>query len=367
MSISVNNKAEAKIRQLCSLGLKSNEVMPKLLKLIHQCIPAYANAYCWVDKSGNLFDLYDERLISHRLLPTYLEDYPVELERQVFDGWASTFHHRNTVDMDRLWKVDRKEFKRHSFYNDLFRHIGYHHGLHRPIRKNGKYHGYFQLHRSSSDGPFSNADCLALDRIARHVEYSISVPSSEPCSGFRVTSGIGLVIVELSGEILHFSGLAERLLLLAGCGKAECRARCHNFSSCSSSPLVKLIIERLLGMATGKDVEQPSFNVVNKWGTFRLIGYFMKPVEEGPSAPLAIIEIQHLEPSMLALLEKLEDQKLTDRQKDVSLLIGKGQSYQEIADTLGIAVSTVISHKKDVFRKLEIRHRHELVEQVLYQ
>ena len=52
---------------------------------------------------------------------------------------------------------------------------------------------------------------------------------------------------------------------------------------------------------------------------------------------------------------------LSDREKQVLRLIGEGQTTQEIADTLGIAPSTVQTHRAHIMEKLNLRRRSELM------
>ena len=50
---------------------------------------------------------------------------------------------------------------------------------------------------------------------------------------------------------------------------------------------------------------------------------------------------------------------LTKREQDVLALLNKGHSNQEIASALFISTSTVKSHMRSIFRKLEVRNRNE--------
>ncbi|HBZ34773.1 MAG TPA: DNA-binding response regulator [Bacteroidales bacterium] len=50
-----------------------------------------------------------------------------------------------------------------------------------------------------------------------------------------------------------------------------------------------------------------------------------------------------------------ENYELTDREKDVLILVAKGFMSKEIADKLNISVHTVISHRKNITRKTGIK------------
>jgi DNA-binding NarL/FixJ family response regulator len=62
-------------------------------------------------------------------------------------------------------------------------------------------------------------------------------------------------------------------------------------------------------------------------------------------------------------MPEVEDpyERLTDREHQVIKLIAEGQSHKEIASTLGISAKTVIAHQTNIFEKLDIHSRTDLV------
>ena len=58
---------------------------------------------------------------------------------------------------------------------------------------------------------------------------------------------------------------------------------------------------------------------------------------------------------------------LSDREREVLGLVVKGLTYQEIAEVLGIAATTVTTHVRRIYRKLEVRSRGEAVYEALSQ
>jgi DNA-binding NarL/FixJ family response regulator len=55
---------------------------------------------------------------------------------------------------------------------------------------------------------------------------------------------------------------------------------------------------------------------------------------------------------------------LSDREEQVALLIGDGESSKEISETLCISVKTVSKHRGNIFRKLDIKNTAQLVRYV---
>ncbi len=56
---------------------------------------------------------------------------------------------------------------------------------------------------------------------------------------------------------------------------------------------------------------------------------------------------------------------LTDREREVLTLIVKGFTYAEAAELVGVAESTVTSHIRNIYRKLEVHSRGEAVYEAL--
>ncbi len=62
----------------------------------------------------------------------------------------------------------------------------------------------------------------------------------------------------------------------------------------------------------------------------------------------------------------LHESHLTDREKEILLLLIKGLSYKEIASSIFISVETLNSHIKNIYRKLNVHSRSELASRFGY-
>lgn len=58
---------------------------------------------------------------------------------------------------------------------------------------------------------------------------------------------------------------------------------------------------------------------------------------------------------------KMLEKRLTAREKDIMVLIGAAKTDQEIADELYISKKTVVSHRRNLLRKLNAKNKLELV------
>jgi regulator of cell morphogenesis and NO signaling len=64
--------------------------------------------------------------------------------------------------------------------------------------------------------------------------------------------------------------------------------------------------------------------------------------------------LSHATPEEVQVPKQEEVEALSDRERDVLVEIVKGLSNKEIADSLCISVHTVITHRKNITRKLNI-------------
>ena len=362
----MNTHIGADILRLCSLGLDSHSLVAKFLDSLHGYIPSYANLYFWADADGDVDDIYDERPLDSELISLCYDEAFIRKQREVFDGWPGTFRHQSTVSMDRLWRVNRKTFIAHEFYNELYRKLDCHHGLHRAIRVDGENHGALQLHRSLKDVKFSGRDIQRLDRVAKHLEYGIKISANG--SGYEPSkkpSNTEFITASTSGSIMHYTAGAQRLYMLIHHGNKLADVGGVSFSQVT--PMFGMLIKRLLNLSKGLNTEPPLLTYANKWGKFRITAYFMEPVASSQINSYINFQLDHYKPSKVLLLESVESQKLTARQKDVCLNIGLNMQYWEIAEKLGIAKSTVVTHKKEIFDRLGIKSRNQLLNRLLYQ
>lgn len=354
----------AKLRSLTTMELDQRVLIPKFLELLHGQIASYTNLYNWFDEKRNAIDGYAENPDSLKALPLYIGKYHNSLEKEVWRG-ADTLDCAKTIKVEQGWIVDRREFMKHGFYNEILRPGKFNHGIQRRICVNRRVHGVINMHRTVREPEFSSEEMLRLDQCVKHLEYALSIPIERPSnSNSTLLANTALVMVDLTGKVLEYSANAEQLLMLSQQDDLSLTDRIATFSSLTS--ICKLLLARLIDLSEGKRNHLPWIESYNAWGHFRISAYFMKSAYSTSVDPHVAIRIEHLLPSQLLLLENIDRHKLTQRQQDVCIQIGMNKSYDEIALNLGVAVSTVVSHKKEIFKRLNIRQRAELIDALLY-
>lgn len=77
----------------------------------------------------------------------------------------------------------------------------------------------------------------------------------------------------------------------------------------------------------------------------------------GPALVDTLVAIAESNGDGAPIVVKTHDQALTERERDILILIGEGRSNDEIAEALAMSVNTVKASTRSVYRKLGVRNR----------
>jgi DNA-binding CsgD family transcriptional regulator len=69
------------------------------------------------------------------------------------------------------------------------------------------------------------------------------------------------------------------------------------------------------------------------------------------------VRIQRQEPMILRFVRSMARLPLSPQQREIALLLARGASNQDIADSLGVSGNTVAYHIKQLFQKLDVHDR----------
>ncbi len=87
--------------------------------------------------------------------------------------------------------------------------------------------------------------------------------------------------------------------------------------------------------------------------------------DTGPSAARFIgISINRREPLRLKLLRRINELPLSNRESQLCLGLAAGRSRATIADEMGVNEHTVITHCRNLYAKLDVHTRAELIEKL---
>ena len=358
--------AEARIKQLCCLGLGGEATMPAVLTELHALIPSYANCFSWSDAQGRMSKSFVENVDEFLpVMPLYYELLHNRRDEEVIVSFGEGMRGRKTVlTFDEALKVDRRTYYRHDYYNLVCRAINFHTSINAVARERGVAIGGLALHRAKCDPEFKAEDKVLLARLMPFVTHALAgAPASEVP---LVDSGHeGFIIADPKGKIRHLSAEARRLLILATRPTIVAGIRSADLEL--PAPVVELC-RRLAAVFNGRDTASapPVCHLRNCLGGFTFRTYWLN--EEGlretapECAPLVGIHIRHQEPQTLRIVRRLGAMPgLSQRQMQICLLLATGTSNVMIASQMNMSPHTVVTHTRRLYEKLDVHNRSELV------
>ena len=349
--------ALAHIRQICCLGLGGEAIMPTLLRELHDLVPCDSGGFFWVDESGEMTNLYAERLLPCEAMAIYFtrfydggtQPFRMEFTRRVKGGAplaASSF---------------ADEFYRSDYYNLIWRHFDAHHALYAIISEHGRPLGQLSLYRARKDPPFNAADQEQLGSVVRYIAHGLTT-ADQLGNGFDEgpDGQSGLLIFDGEGQLIHASPQGRRLLFLATYARIA-RDTLGNGRDGIPPALVNLC-HSLDRVFQDGDAPPPVLKVQNSWGSFVFRAYWMEPGAEGGRIG---VTVQHRELLPVALVAGMKPLPLSPKQREVALLLALGKTHQNIAQRLNVSLNTANYHVKQVYDKLDAHDRQDVLKTLL--
>jgi DNA-binding CsgD family transcriptional regulator len=170
------------------------------------------------------------------------------------------------------------------------------------------------------------------------------------------------MIINTRGDVLHASDTALSLLRQA----ANLRLTDARFSQGSYSNISLLLNafgKEFMSVMRRQQAFVPSYTTTNCWGRFSLRAYAMKNITS-ESIHIAL-HVEKLLPVGIKMFKSPNFIQLTLRERDICLHLLANLSHAEIAAKLGIKTSSVDYHTKNIYMKLGIQAKHQLLDTLL--
>jgi DNA-binding CsgD family transcriptional regulator len=351
-----SERAEARIRQLCSLGLGGQIIMPALLEELHALVPSYANAFFWSDEKYRITNLYFENpctvawLYSNDLFNRRTSRKANEFER-LENGSRQV--RRVEVSASISLNLDDRIYR--PLENFTFVRV--------PVRDENRLLGVLQLCRLKGKEKFDVRAQNRLAKLAPMIARGLAPPEDlqPPLANSEER---GLLIVDPDGRLRLASPLARKLLFLAAYPRISPKT-VPRTTGASAVPEVAELCRKLASAFADRDeaIPSPIWQHRNRWGSFIFRAYWL---DDGNFSSTQVgITAQFQEPMAIKLWRRLEALPLSRRQMQLCLLMGSGRTYSAIAEHLGIAESTVVDHSRRLYDKLGVHNRTELMNKLL--
>jgi len=236
-------------------------------------------------------------------------------------------------------------------YQHLFQRNGIHHVLDVAVRDDAGPLAILGIFREESAPAFTEAEVRTVNEIYPSLVHAFRAPAL-PARFDELDSAI--LVTDVQGQIEWASPSARAWLEDASGGheRATLMDRGVLPAAC------RLLVQRLSSGGS------PTMTLPLAGGRLRLRAYGLTPFTAAlQGAPVAIelrLEMHHT----LKVLSALEASRLSPRQCHLALGYLQGKTPAELADDLGLAPSTLKSYQRDLYARLDVNTREELIQWV---
>jgi len=356
----------ARVQRLCCLGLGSQAIMPALLTEIDALAPAFSRVFNWAGPQGELAHVYTDTPAAPSVLPVYFDEFHLRKERQVTLTFADTMRTQYPTAVadfrERGLTVGWAEFLKSDIYNLIRRPLGSHHRLEIKLSERGAGLGALVINRTEKEPEFSPQERRLLEAVAPFMAHAMTAtpPLDAPLAD---SDDSGLIIATTDGGIQHLSAAARRLLLMATFAQWS-PATLWGDTPGLPAPLVRLCRDLARAFEDLTPGSPPVWFHRNAWGGFEFRAYLLDPNAATPSRSLVGITIRRHEPLPLRVFRRAEALPLSAREINYVLLSAGGHGRKAIAERMGVSAHTAQTHGRNVYAKLGVHSRAELVERL---
>jgi DNA-binding CsgD family transcriptional regulator len=207
------------------------------------------------------------------------------------------------------------------------------------------------LSRKVTDPDFTHEEAARLGHV-EHLLADVLTIRPAPPNLETAPESVGLLIVDHSGKLLCSTSHARAILQ---------RALGPYWDSERDLPTeVVALVRRMRSNDVGSDVQAPQYRLRNDAGRFTFRLHWLDPLET-PASCIGVT-VEHSVPIELQMFTRLGEFRLSRRQRELALIIVAGRSEIQAADSLCLSLNTVEYHRKELYNRLGIESRNQLVQ-----
>lgn len=352
--------AIARLHGMACLDATGPQLIEVVLQELHQLIDFDSGGYFHPDNHGEL-DAYMEAPQMRRAMPAYFDDRILRSERQVLRRSTRQFaeaarHEHGPQLLEQLVKVPMDELWRSDFYNVVLRPAGVMDCVRLILRTpQGRSIGALTLYRHEGSRRFLREDVQVLARLEACLAQVLQ--PGELDAGDCEVQDTALLVTTPMGQLLWASPEARQLMALA----FGARWRQHT----GLPPNVQALLQRLAcirqGDIAGGGIAQdpPQFDLRHAAGWFSLSA---TPLAAAAGAAQAVgVHLTRRIPRPVHLLATLRTLDLPQRQHEMAYWLARGLPETRIAERMGISSNTAVYHRRQLYARLGVHSRPELL------
>lgn len=242
--------------------------------------------------------------------------------------------------------MPQKELEKTEFFNDFLMKDGLHHGINLYAYDSDLNIGDLRIWRSKNKPSFGNREATILDFILPYFRNALR--NARSITAVKKTANLWHNLLENSENGLFLFDHNSRLVYRNN--------KAHDIEEKLSENERASFYGQIHSMAKN-DLSR------TEWGPYFLSSLcILSPHDSRPFTAVLVHRFNVAEIDAQLLQKK---HKLSPREAEICLLVCKGLIDHEIASVLGIAFSTVRTHLKHIFIKLDVTTRSELIHGLL--
>jgi DNA-binding CsgD family transcriptional regulator len=333
------------IKRACYAGLDSLTLRQEVGRRAAAIVPAEAYALMATDPETGLFT----HGWGERLPESLVQNYATS----IYPDQAHEF-----MDLARSGLTTSTENS--DAFQVVLREDGLEHALHAALCAESRMYGSWCFFRESASRPFGERETRFMRAIAPHVGRGLQVAAlTETALQGAVSSDTaapGVMVLDPRRRIvLRSAPVTEQLSDLADTGML-----------CDQLPYAVLsVLTRLRAAHRGEEgslsAELRAQGRSGRWYTLR--ASLAEPDASGEAATVVVIEPTAPRAAAPLLLQMYG---LTPRERDVLLLLIRGESNKRIASRLGLSVHTVQDHLNHAGDKVGVRGRKGMLAKLFF-
>lgn len=356
----VNKRATASIRELCSLGLTAELLIPSLLEALHRVIPSARNLFDWVSRAGRIERYYFEGPIDHRVARLYFDEFHNKREGEAMPRFADVVN--GPASIRSAEELNRRDFFESALYHEIWYPQRLHFRLEGIVRRGDCTPiGSLVLYRERGERIFDPAEETTLQALLPTIARGLDRGHPHSADWVPEDAPAAMVNLDATGRIVCLSRDAHKMLLLAH-GEIT-PASAARPPAAEDFATLTLLHRQLNRPGSGTEA---ACCITNEWGRFDFRASRLEVIGNSTAGGPCLIgvSVSHQVPRLARELAQIESLPISVTQKRVCALLLQGLSQPEIAERLSVAPSTVIDHLRKVYQKLGAHSAEELRERI---
>jgi DNA-binding CsgD family transcriptional regulator len=347
--------ALAHFRQLSSLGLGGEAVIPALLETLHDLIPSSLNNFFWTDPGGQPVNAYVREVIPE-VFETLAKDYhlfqaPTEPSLEhlakspaIVGGMAERFPQtvlRETAVFEAFYKPYRVGFS-----------------LDLVLRDEAGVRGIVFVSRELGARAFNAEETRLLGSLAPYVLHALDARPDATLSGGLVDAeDAAALLCDLNGRLVSAGGFALQLLQEAARLPLAPGAPLARPGDLLPEP-IRRACASLAAIADGRPANAPAVTLGGPMGAIKAQVYPLG--DDGAGGPLVVAHLRRQTPRALRVMQRLRTSPLSARQRQAAFQVGMGRGPDEARRRLGVGRETYRDYMRQIYWRLDIESRVEL-------